>query len=257
MSSVFSVGRSSSHTHTHPFTAEACVLKYISLPWVKRRVCSSARCFFGEPAPECIKEQVRRKKNIGMINDSAARHPSIDSLTPINEGQRCLGFIKVATYEILKWARQQHNVELHMTSHQKRKRRREKRKGGRCEEQKKRNSADSRRGSGNTHISVSETEAAELCRVDIILAEDSLKTGRRTRVWSIYWCQDQVVHYVSFNLLRFSIRAKLKCFTSATKRATSLSTEYNLLLLLLLFILKMSTVDSSEICLETQTWTVV
>lgn len=77
------------------------------------------------------------KKNIGMINDSAARHPSIDSLTPINEGQRCLGFIKVATYEILKWARQQHNVELHMTSHQKRKRRREKRKGGRCEEQKK------------------------------------------------------------------------------------------------------------------------
>lgn len=137
MSSVFSVGRSSSHTHTHPFTAEACVLKYISLPWVKRRVCSSARCFFGEPAPECIKEQVRRKKNIGMINDSAARHPSIDSLTPINEGQRCLGFIKVATYEILKWARQQHNVELHMTSHQKRKRRREKRKGGRCEEQKK------------------------------------------------------------------------------------------------------------------------
>lgn len=121
----------------------------------------------------------------------------------------------------------------------------------------KENSADSRRGSGNTHISVSETEAAELCRVDIILAEDSLKTGRRTRVWSIYWCQDQVVHYISFNLLRFSIRAKLKCFTSATKRATSLSTEYNLLLLLLLFILKMSTVDSSEICLETQTWTVV
>lgn len=157
------------------------------------------------------------KKNIGVINDSAARHPSIDSLTPINEGQRCLGFIKVATYEILKWARQQHNVELHMTSHQKRKRRREKRKGGRCEEQKKKNSADSRRGSGNTHISVSETEAAELCRVDIILAEDSLKTGRRTRVWSIYWCQDQVVHYISFNLLRFSIRAKLKCFTSATK----------------------------------------
>ena len=61
------------------------------------------------------------KKKMGMINNSAARHPSIDSLTPINEGQRCLGFIKVATYEILKWARQQHNVELHMTSHQKQK----------------------------------------------------------------------------------------------------------------------------------------
>lgn len=56
-----------------------------------------------------------------MINDSAARHPSTDSLTPINEGQRCLGFIKVATYEILKRARQQRNVELHMTSHQNKK----------------------------------------------------------------------------------------------------------------------------------------
>lgn len=47
-----------------------------------------------------------------MINDSAARHLSIDSLTPINESRRSLCFIKVATYEILKRARQQHNTAL-------------------------------------------------------------------------------------------------------------------------------------------------
>lgn len=100
-----------------------------------------------------------------MINDSAARHLSIDCLTPINEGQRSLCFIKVATYEILKWAWLQHNTELQRTGPdllQKENEEGEKKEDGKS----RRNRADSIKDSGNTPISVSETEAAKLRRAE-------------------------------------------------------------------------------------------
>lgn len=113
-------------------------------------------------------QRAGERRKITVINDSAARHLSIDSPTPINESWRSLCFIKVATYEILKRARQQHNTALQRAGRDlPLKESKEEEEEEKIEKEKKdrdgnssRNSADSRKDSGNTHISVSETEAA-------------------------------------------------------------------------------------------------
>ncbi|CAK6965492.1 Hypothetical predicted protein [Scomber scombrus] len=111
-------------------------------------------------------QRAGERRKITVINDSAARHLSIDSPTPINESWRSLCFIKVATYEILKRARQQHNTALQRAGRDlplkesKEEEEEEERKKKDRDGNSRRNSADSRKDSGNTHISVSETEAA-------------------------------------------------------------------------------------------------
>lgn len=97
-------------SHTHVPLEQRHVLKHMNLyinPQTHPSISAACLCLNASKS--------RWVEKVRVINDSAAWHLSIDIQTPSNEGWCSLGFIKVAAYEILKWAWLHHNTGLHRT----------------------------------------------------------------------------------------------------------------------------------------------